>query len=336
MFQWLRPAPIPIIGIDITSSAIKMLELAYQKEQWRIINFAWTTIPEYSLNTQMSCERAAIARCFNSASFTSNHVALAISDSEIISKTVSFDATLSAQELEDLVFIEANKFIAHSNDAINVDFEIQGPCVDNPQLIDVFIVASRKEHITNKVNTLSAAGLEAVIIDTHSYAIARASAFLIDNQPHNTSDDVVAVVEINTDTIRLYVMHKQKLVFAREEPFELLDINSIAQFYPWSLDKTPTPISHDNELIVSRAQRMLQFFYSLSSYSIDYLFLAGDGVKHAGLVDLLQTQLNVSSFIANPFLHMSQRIDCDSELLMHEAPSLMSVCGLAMRTSRPS
>lgn len=336
MFQWLRPAPIPIIGIDITSSTIKMLELAYQKEQWRIINFAWVTIPEDSLNTRMSCAGAAIARCFKNASFTSNHVALAMSDSEVISKTVSFDATLSAQELEGLVFIEANKFIAHPDDAINLDFEIQGPCADNPQLIDVLIVASRKEHITNKIKTLSAAGLEAVIIDTHSYAIARTSAFLIDNHPNSNSDDVVAVLEINTDTIRLYVMQQHKLVFAREEPFELLDINSIAQFYPWSLDKIPAPISHDNERIVNRAKRMLQFFYSLSSYSIDYLFLAGDWAKHAGLVDLLQTQLNIPSFIANPFIHMSQRIDFDSELLMHEAPSLMSVCGLAMRTSRPS
>lgn len=173
MFKWLRPAQVPIIGIDITSSAIKMLELSYQFGQWSIINFASVIIPEDSLGNSTY----AITQCFKRGSFSSNQVALAMPDTVVISKILSFDSTLSMKELEALVFIEACKYIPYPEDELNLDFEIQGPCAGNPKLIDVLIVASRYEHVANKIKVVEAAGLHVAIVDTASYAIERTAVF---------------------------------------------------------------------------------------------------------------------------------------------------------------
>lgn len=147
-------------------------------------------------------------------------------------------------------------------------------------------------------------------------------------------DGVVAVLEINTDIIRLYVMHHKKLIFSREEQIEPLITNALTERYPWHLDKkvNPPSASNDNERIMNRAKRIVQFFYSVTPCFIDYLFLAGDWSKQAGTSNLLQAQLNIPTYCANPFAHMGR----NNELIMQEAPTLISLCGLAMRTRNAS
>lgn len=120
----------------------------------------------------------------------------------------------------------------------------------------------------------------------------------------------------------------------------------IARFYGLSLEesieakmKNTLPEDYKNsvlspylEMIILQIKRVLQYFYSTTSYSVvDMLVLAGGSSQVEGLVELVESDLELPALAANPIVNMSFAKQVNSIELMQDAPSLMTVCGLALR-----
>ncbi len=278
---------------------------------------------------------------------SAKQAAVAVPDSAVITKVVQVNDALSEQEMEELVIIEADKYIPYPIDEINLDFEIQGHSAKNAALLDVLIVASRAENVNSRVEAITRAGLEAKVVDVESYTVERVAQLFTKDLPAGGQDKIVPIIDIGANYTHLFVLNNMKLIFSREEKFgEMQLIESIAQHYNMSIEeawaakkenKLPDDYEQEilepfKEMVLLQIKRTLQFFYSTSQHSfVDHILLAGGIARQAGLAQLIQEQLNVPATVVNPLSTMSFGKNINREELDEDAPSLMVACGLALR-----
>lgn len=352
MLKLFKPKQHSILGIDITSSAVKMLEISGTGDELCVEGYGREVLPPNSLDGNLIKDIDAVANCIkilcDRSRVTTKQVALAVPDSAVISKVVQINDGLNDEEMEELVVIEADKFIPYPIDEINLDFEVIGHSVKNSAMLDVLIVASRAENVTNRLEAVTRAGLEARVVDVESYAVERAAQQLVKDLPAGGQEKIVAIIDIGANYTHLFVLHGMKLAFSREEKFGGKQlIEAIAEHYKMTIeealiakDQGKLPPEYEvevlepfKELVLLQIKRTLQFFYSSSHHGfVDHIVLAGGLARQAGLASLIQEQLGVITTIANPFSNMNLGKKINQDSIIIEAPALMVVCGLALRT----
>lgn len=352
MLKLFKPKARSIIGIDISSSSVKVLEISASDDKYRIESFGNEMLPANAVegNTikDIDAVAASVKRAIVKAHLTTKSVVLAVPDSAVISKLVQINDGLNDAEIEEIILTEADKYIPYPIDEINIDFEVIGHSPKNAAMLDVLIVASRAENVSSRVEAISRAGLEAKIVDVESFAMERAVQLLSHDLPANGQDKIVAVIDIGSVFTHLFVLHGMKIIFTREEEFggkQLID--SIANQYSVSREEAiamkaegKMPESYEPEvlhpfieMILLQIKRTLQFFFSTSHHGfVDHIILAGGIAMLPNLANLVQAKIGIPTTIANPFTQMNLARHLSREQMSKEGPSLMIACGLAMRT----
>lgn len=340
-----------ILGIDLSASAVKVLEISGSKDRLCVEGYAYEPLPSNALEGNIIKDSEMVAQCikkaFTQTKFTAKTVALAVSDSSVITKVVQLNDGLSDAEMEELVLIEADKYIPYPIDEVNLDFEVQGYSAKNSALLDVLIVASRAENVNSRADVVTKAGLEASIVDVESYAVERAAQLITQGLPAQGQGKIIPIVDIGSHYTHLYVLNNMKLVFSREEKFGGMQlIESIVERYNLSQNEAVTAMKNRQlpddyekeilepfkEMVILQVKRTLQFYYSVSQHQfVDHIVLAGGLAGPLDLTVLIQEQLKIPATLANPFATMSLGKDINVERLQEDAPSLMVACGLALR-----
>lgn len=342
-----------MLGIDISSSSVKILEISKAGDQYCVENYARGTLPENAMEGNAIKDIDAVAACIKqivaSKSFSSKKVALAVPESAAISKVIQINDGLNMQEMEEVVLTEAEKYIPYPIEEINVDFNIIGVSAKNSAMLDVLLVASRAENVSNRAEVITQAGLIPEIVDVESYAVERAAQLLKPELPAGGEKKNIAIIDIGTAYTHLFVLHDMKIIFSREEEFggkQLIDevmqkynlkrqeaINAIEQG-SLPADYSDEILQPFKELILLQVKRAMQFFFSTTHYTfVDHIILAGGVAKLPGIAQLLQEHINIPTSIANPFAHMGLVKSLDRKLLTDDSPMLMLACGLALRQS---
>lgn len=351
MFNLFKTKHQTLLGVDISSSSVKILEISGESDNYCVEQYATCFLPPLAVDGNIIKDVDAVAssikQLLTQSQFASKCAAIAVPDSSVISKVVQVSANLNDAEMEELVLIEADKFISYPINEINLDFVPLGPSIKNASMIDVLVVASRTENVSARVEVMERAGLDVKVVDVESYAVERTAQLLAKDLPENSADKTIAVVDVGSMYTHLFMLKGMKMIFCREEAFggEQL-IESMAQQYGMSVDEArklkiegPLPDDYEEkvggafkESILLQVKRTLQFFYSTSNQgSVDYIFLAGGVSKEAGLRDLLQNNLGITTHSVDPFSKMSVNPRLSAQKLKAEASSLMVACGLALR-----
>lgn len=351
MLKLFKPKQHSILGIDITSSAVKLLEISAHGDELCVEGYGRELLPANALDGNVIKDIDAVSDCIKKlcdrAQVSTKMVALAVPDSAVISKVVQINDGLNDHEMEELVVIEADKFIPYPIDEINLDFEVLGHAVKNSAMLDVLIVASRAENVSNRIDAITRAGLEPRVVDVESYAVERAAQLLAKDLPAGGEDKIIAIIDVGANYTHLFVLHGMRLVFSREEKFGGKQlIEAIAEHYNMSVEdafkareQNTLPPEYEaevlgpyKELVLLQIKRTLQFFYSSSHHGfVDHIVLAGGLARLPNLTNLIQEQLEVTTTVANPFHQMKLGKKINPELFNNEAPALLVVCGLALR-----
>ena len=192
-----------LLGLDISSTAVKLLELSQQSgrggSRYRVESYA---VEPLSPNAVVEKNIAdveevgkAIRNVVRKAGTRTKHAAVAVSGSAVITKIISMPASLSDGEMEAQIQLEADQYIPYPLEEVNIDFEIQGPSEKNPEMVDVLLAASRSENVDDRVAALEVAGLDCEIVDVEAYAMENACAMLVDQWPQGGDEQTVAVAE---------------------------------------------------------------------------------------------------------------------------------------------
>ena len=131
-FDFFKETTPPLIGVDISSSSVKMVELSSpSKGSYQLEGYAITPLPKDAIvdgnvmNLDMVVD--AIKQAWKQLSSREKRVALALPSSAVISKKVMMQAGLREEDMEAQVEGEANQYIPFSLDEVNIDFQVVGP-----------------------------------------------------------------------------------------------------------------------------------------------------------------------------------------------------------------
>lgn len=348
----MKPKQQSLLGIDISSSSIKILQLSTKGDgRYCVEGYGMLTLPdkaiEGSLLKDISVVSDSIRTVVSMSHLTSKQAAISVPDSLAISKIIQISEGLSENDIEELVVIEADKYIPYPIDEVNIDFSVIGPSAKNSALEDVLIVASRAEIVNARVEALRLAGIETKIVDVDSFVVERVAQLFKSGLPAGGENKVIAIIDIGGKYSHLYVLQNMKVIYSRDEEFggnQLVD--AIVQHYDMTPDAAVDALNQKTlpegalELVLQpfyenlyvQVKRALQFFFSTSRFSfVDHVVLMGGIAKQEGIAQLLEENLNVPTSIGNPLVSMSFAPTVDKESVLRESPTLMIACGLALR-----
>jgi len=343
-----------LIGIDISSTSVKLLEIGKNGNRYRVESYGVEPLPPNAVVEKNINDAEAVGEVIKRVVAKSRtgvrQAAVAVAGSAVITKTIQMTAGLSEQELESQITVEADQYIPYPLDEVSIDFEVQGPSEQNPDQVDVLLAACRKENVELREDSLEIGGLEAKVVDVEAYAMERAFELIESKMDADVdaSERTVAIVDVGATMTTLSVLTDGKTIYTREQLFGGKQLTEeIQRRYGLSQEEAGLakkqgglPDDYDMEVlepfkeaVVQQVARSLQFFFSSSQYNeVDVVVLAGGAASTSGIADMVQEKVGTTTVIANPFADMALNSRVNASALSNDAPSLMIACGLAMRS----
>jgi type IV pilus assembly protein PilM len=342
----------PVIGIDISATAIKLLELSRSGSSYRVESYSVEPLPPNSVVdkniTDIDAVGEAIGRSVKKSGSKTKDAAVAVAGSSVITKIITMPADLTENELESQIQVEADQYIPFPLDEVAMDFEVQGANADNPDRVDVLLAASRSDNVDLRVAALEIGGLAARIVDVEQFALENTVSLIASNAFPDAAEQIIAIADIGSSVTTFSVLENLKIIYSREQQFGGAQLTEdIQRRYGLSYEEAglakrqgglpdnyvPEVLEPFKDSISQQISRAQQFFYSASQISnIDYLILAGGCASIDGIAELVESKIGIPTIIANPFAEMSVSSRVSAQSLANDAPALMVSCGLALRS----
>tara|TARA_R110002051_G_scaffold90269_3_gene158949 strand:- start:7599 stop:8663 length:1065 start_codon:yes stop_codon:yes gene_type:complete len=341
-----------LLGIDISSTTVKLLELSRSGNRYKVEAYAVEPLPPSAVVEKNIVELEGVGQALEKVLARSRsslkQAAVAVAGSAVITKTIEMDADLDPEEMEEQIKLEADQYIPYPLDEVAIDFEVQGSSPRNPEKAEVLLAACRRENVDIREAALALAGLSARVVEVEAYAMERACDLVIDQLDGDRDEMTVAVIDIGATMMTLSVLSKGRIIYTREQLFggkQLTD--EIQRRYGLSQEEAGLakkqgglPDDYESEVlgpfkdaVVQQVSRSLQFFFAGGQYNdVDYILLAGGTASIPGLDNLIQQKIGTTTLVANPFANMTLSNKVNAVALSNDAPALMIACGLAMRS----
>jgi type IV pilus assembly protein PilM len=342
----------PMIGLDISSSSAKLVELGqaangeYVLERFASEPFqkGWITDGQIEKFDEVA---EAVRKLVQKSGTRTKHVAMAMPQSAVITKKIMLPAGLREEELEIQVETEANQYIPFSLDEVSLDFCVIGPSPTSGGDVEVLIAASRKDRVQDRQGLAEAAGLKPLVLDIESHASRLAMTRIISSLPNEGKDALVALFEIGADTTSLKVLRDEEMLYDRDQAFGGSQLTQlISRQYGFSFEEAEAkklagdlPEDYDSAILVpfvdSLSQeigRALQYFFtSTPHHKVHYVMLGGGTAGLPGLKERVTELTGFASMVVNPFDNMKLGSAVREAKVRRDAASYLTACGLAMR-----
>jgi type IV pilus assembly protein PilM len=337
-----------IIGVDIGSSAVKLVQLRALKEGYQLQSIGTLPLPAEAIvdNTLMDSSSVVetVKQLVGSLNIKAKEVGCSISGNSVIIRKISLPV-MPVEELEDQIQWEAEQYIPFDINDVNVDFQILSPDEQDPSKMNVLLVASKKDIIDDYQTVFAEAGLKLVVMDVDSFAVQNAYEM---NYP-TEQNEVVALVNIGASIINLNIVSGGVSLFTR-------DVQMGGNLYTEEIQKqfgvsgedaeakklaaadSDDPRLKDilqrvNESMSQEIRRSLDFYNSTAGEGkISKVYLSGGAAKTARLLETVQRRLALPVEMLNPFLKVTvNEKEFDARLLQELAPLVTVAVGLATR-----
>lgn len=346
----------PLIGVDVSSSAVKMLELADSgKGMRRVERYAITPLPKDAVQegaiTKMEIVEAAVREAWKLLDTKTRDVAMALPSSSVITKRIMLPGNATDAEIETQVNAEANQVASFPLGDVSLDYQILGPNAKNPAENDALLILARRERVEERVALAEAAGLRTVIMDVDAFATLTAYEQMAFQLPEQGNGQIIAIVDIGANSTHVNVLNDNQTVYQREHALGGNTLTSeISRRFDLPAEEAEDakrkgllPDSYESEVlqpfldsVAQEIGRALQLFFSATSFQrVDHILLAGGCAAIPGLDDVVHSKMQTSTLIANPFSKMAVSSHVKARQLASEAPSLFVACGLALRRFDP-
>ena len=350
--MFLTPKKPPLIGIDISSTSIKLLELSKAGSGYRIESIAVEPLPANSMVDKNVAEVEAVGesvkRAIAKSKAKSKFCAIAVAGSSVITKKITMPASLSDDEMEGQISLEAEQYIPYPLEEVNLDFQVLGESEDNSETVDVLLAACRSENVDARIAAVELAGLTPKIVDIEAYTIETVFQTLAPHLPDEGMGQTVAIVDIGATMTSLSVLQDHRLIYTREQNFGGKQLTEeIMRRYGLSYDEAglakrqgglpdnyePEVLDPFKETTAQQVNRFLQFFYSAGSANtnVDHLIIGGGNAALPDIAELTESHTGIQTTIADPFRDMSTSGKINKANLQSDGPSFLIATGLAIR-----
>ena len=339
-----------VLGLDIGSSSIKILELREGKNGYALQNFGVEPLPPETIvdSTIMNAPAVvnAIRKLMSTYQVKTKDVVTSISGHSVIIRKITMPM-MTEDEVEGNIQWEAEQYIPFDINEVNIDYFILDSVAEEQENLDVLLVAVKKDIVNEYVSVIDEAGLNPTVLDVDAFAVENMFEVNYDPQP----DKIVALVNIGASVININIVRGTSPAFTRDisiggnqyteeiqkqlnltfEDAENLKITGSGNVA--GAEHLHDILDNISNNIALEIQRSLDFFTSTSSLGqISKVYLAGGCAKTANLAKIIERQVNLPVEVVNPFARIEVPAkNFDRDYINEVAPMAGVAVGLALR-----
>jgi len=338
-----------VVGCDIGSSAIKLVELKPSKSgEFQLVHAASAALsPEAIVDGAImdsSLVVEALSHLIAENNIKSSSFGTSLSGHSVIIKRIQLPA-MSEAELAESIQWEAEQYIPFDINDVNLDYVVLDSSTDDS--MDALLVAVKKDRVADFTSVLVQAGKEPVLVDVDVFALQ--NAYEVN---YGVPEETVALVNIGASVMNINVIDHGASVFWRDVAFggnqyteaiqqefnlaredaERLKLGERVGEH--SVQNVLGVVNSVSEDLAAELQKTIDFFVATSAVDrLEKLVLAGGGAQVLNLGDVLKERFQVDVEVMNPFRNIRySESDFDPEWINRNAPGMSVAVGLAVRT----
>ena len=313
-----------LVGIDIGSSSVKLIQLRQVKDRYELVHLGMATLPPETIVDHSVMDSVTVVDCLRGLVENQNvktkNVATSVSGHSVIIRNI-YLPVMTSEEVEASIEWEAEQYIPFEISEVNLDFQILGPDSKDPDQMKVLLVAAKKEFIQDYLTVFGECGLTPVVVDVDCFAVE--NAYQLNYDPEN---GLVALLNIGASSMNINILKDGVSVFTRdiqnggnlfnEELQKRLGLNNEeaerVKLGEMTGDVDAATVAevlrYASETLAQEIQRSLDFFAATSvDGKAGKLYLAGGVARTAELDVVIGRQLGIPVEILDPF----RRINID-------------------------
>lgn len=337
-----------MLGLDIGSSSVKILELAEGKNGYQLINFGIEPLPHETIVDSTIMNAPAVVSAIRKLIAEYNikaprDVCTSVSGHSVIIRKITLPL-MTEEEIEGNIQWEAEQYIPFDINEVNIDWQRLDSEGEDQESQDVLLVAVKKEMVNEYIAVINEAGLNPVIAEVDAFAMQN----MYETNYELERGKVITLVNIGASVININIVRNGNSVFTRdmsiggnhftEEIQKQLSVSfeeaeQIKLGKSESSQKIQPILDSISGSIALEIQRSLDFFTATSNFGhIAKVFLAGGAAKTPGLLKIIENQIGIPVEVINPFSNIDiPEKSFDLEYIREVAPRCGVVVGLALR-----
>jgi type IV pilus assembly protein PilM len=352
-----------LVGLDIGSHAIKIVEIEDTKKGRILKNFGMIGLPQDAIVEgaikEMEIVSSAIKTLYKNLRIKNKNIVTSISGYSVIVKKISIQKRGEA-ELDASIQDEAEQYIPFDINDVNLDYEIlslpgeedtakrgEGDRGDRG-LMDVMLVAAKKDIVEDYVSLLHLTGLNPAILDVDAFALQNAFELSAEN-----ISGCYALVNVGAEELGINAIKNGVSIFTRDSSYGGYQINeAIMSKFDVSYEEAEkiklggTKIDHKDkgsleEIFasvisgwVNEIKRALDFLATTyPDETIEKIVISGGSCRFPGFQKYLELETEIPVIELNPFsnLQVNDKL-FDPKYLTYMAPQAAIAVGLALRS----
>jgi len=326
-----------LVGLDITATSVKLLELKPTKKGHKVTSYTVEPLPANAVNEKnlqdVEAVGEAIRRAVKRSGTRTKACAVAVPSAMVITKVIQMPDDLKPYEMDLQIQLEADQYIPYALEEVNLDFHVLGPAADADGYVDVLLAASRSENVEDRTAAAEIGGLNVKVVDVEPYTMESAFQLIKHQVPDEGMEQTIAILDVGASMTSLSILRDQNLIYTREQPFGGKQLTEeIMRRYGLSYEDAgrvkrvgglpdnyePEVLGPFRDLMVQQANRFLQFFFSADKNDyVDQIVLAGGSTGIPGIAELIEQRIGTPTVPA--------------QRLKDDGPAMMIACGLALR-----
>jgi type IV pilus assembly protein PilM len=340
-----------LVGLDVGSSAVKAVELKAAGKFYKVTGFGTEPLPPDCIVDGAIIDATAVAdsirRLFDATGIKTRDVAASLSGNAVIVKKISLPM-MSDGELAESIYWEAEQYIPFDIQDVNLDYQIldRGDSAGGKGMMEVLLVAAKKEKIADYTGVIAQAGRTAVVVDVDAFALQNAYEVNYGIE----GNTVVVLLNAGASATNINILHGDQSVFTRDIsiggnaytealqrelnlPFDAADALKRGEPADGTTYDDARPVLRAvTENVMLEIQKTFDFFKATAaSDKINRIMLSGGASRAEGFTEMLTDRFEAPVEAFDPF----RRVAFDARRFKTNpadiAPTVAVAVGLGLR-----
>ncbi len=340
-----------LLGLDIGSSAIKVIELIPDGKGHRVLAFSAEPAPPDSIVDgailDASAVSSAVRRLLESGGNDAPDVVTSLAGSAVMVKRICLPR-MTDRELGDTIHWEAERYVPYPIHDVNLDYHALGPDSSGKDAMDVLLVAAKKERVAEYVDVVGRAGRRVAVLDINAFALQNA----YEANYGYAAGTVVMLLDAGASFTTVCILAGNQTLFSRDLaiggdaygkalqrelslPADAADrLKHGHDAEGVSFDAARPVLRAVTEHVTLEIEKTVDYFAgTAASDRIDTIFVTGGASRAEGLAESLGERFRAPVAFMNPFRRiawdaLSNRSDC-----LEAAATAAVAVGLALRSA---
>lgn len=339
-----------VVGIDIGSSAVKMVKLRETRGTFHLVSLGIAPLPPEAIVDNAIMDSSSVVQAIQELveqhKIRTKNVATSISGHSVIIRKIQLPI-MSEDELENSIQFEAEQYIPYEISEVNLDFHIVGPDAGDPSQMNVILVAAKKDFVNDHVAVFRECGLNPVVMDIDCFAVQ--NTFEINYGA--SAEEVVALINMGAEAMNVNILRHGESIFTRDiqvggnmfneeiqKQMGLSAEDAERAKVGESIDRAQATAIREiletaMENLAQEVQRSLDFFSATSAdEKVQKLYITGGVSKTPTVINALEGRLGIPVEVLDPFRQIEANPkNFDSDYLQSIGPMFSVAVGLATR-----